>query len=368
MFTQQEITRYHRQVILPEMGMEGQQKLKNATVLVIGAGGLGCPVLQYLSAAGIGTIGIVDDDIVDESNLHRQIIYNISDIGKPKAAIAAEKLFLQNPHIKFNFFQNRLTKENALAVINDYDIVVDCSDNFPTRYLVNDACVILKKSLVFGSVYKFEGQVSVFNYKQGPTYRCLFPDPPAEAFNCSDIGVIGVLPGIIGTLQANEVIKMITGIGMVFSGKLLIIDALSLSFNTISFTRTEENTKMDKLQDYDGLCEMEKENESMIKQITVLELKNKLDKNEDLQIIDVRELYEYEICNLNGELIPLGEVSQNLHKIAVKKQVIVYCHHGTRSAIAIKYIQENTSFSNLYNLTGGIHTWAKEIDHSMKQY
>ena len=368
MFTQQEITRYSRQTILPEIGMEGQQKLKNATVLIIGAGGLGCPVLQYLSAAGIGTIGIVDDDTVDESNLHRQIIYNISDIGKSKAMIAAEKLFLQNLHIKFNVFKNRLTKENAIAVISDYDIVVDCSDNFPTRYLVNDACVILKKPLVFGSVYQFEGQVSVFNYKLGPTYRCLFPDPPTESFNCSEIGVIGVLPGITGTIQANEVIKMITGIGEVLSGKLLIIDALTLSFNTISFTRTEENTKMDKLQDYDGLCEIEKTNERIIKQITVSELKSKLDKKEDLQIIDVRELYEYEICNLNGELIPLREVSKNLHKIAVKNPVIVYCHHGTRSAIAIKYMQENASFSNLYNLTGGIHTWAKEIDHSMNQY
>src|ERR1035437_2494874 len=236
--TTEEKRRYARHIILPEIGLEGQQKLKQAKVLVVGAGGLGCPVLQYLTAAGVGTLGIIDFDTVDESNLQRQVLYSTEDIGKHKAAIAKEKLEKQNPDINLVSHVAHLTSANALEIISQYDIVVDGSDNFATRYLVNDACVILNKVLVFGSIFKFEGQVSVFNYKGGPTYRCLYPEAPAEGDvpNCAEIGVLGVLPGIVGTLQANEVIKIITGIGDILSGKLLTLDALTMQFNTFTIT------------------------------------------------------------------------------------------------------------------------------------
>src|ERR1017187_2761519 len=244
MLNQDEINRYHRHIQLSEIGIEGQGKLKQSKVLVIGAGGLGCPVLQYLTAAGVGTLGIVDFDKVDESNLQRQILYGIDDIGKPKVECAVNRLSQQNPFVKFISHNIQLTNQNAIDIINNYDIIIDGTDNFPTRYLVNDACVLLNKPLVYGSINKFEGQVSVFNYlinetKRSATYRCLFPNPPsaADVPNCSEVGVLGVLPGIIGTLQANETIKIITEIGDVLSGKLLILNALSMQFYTIAFTR-----------------------------------------------------------------------------------------------------------------------------------
>jgi len=366
MLSKEELKRYSRHVILPEIGTKGQEELKQARVLVIGAGGLGCPVLQYLTAAGVGTIGIIDFDVVDETNLQRQILFDVKDIGKSKVEIAKQKLSEQNPYINFNVYNTKLTKDNALNIFKDYDIIVDGSDNFPTRYLVNDACVIVGKPLVFGSIFKFEGQVSVFNYNGGPTYRCLFPQPPGpqDAPNCSEIGVLGVLPGIIGCLQANETIKIITGIGEPLSGKLLVFDALTLNTNVLEFSPVKENFNVTELIDYETFCESGDE----IKEITVSELKKKFDDRENLQIIDVREEFEYEICNLGGELLPLNSISNKIDTISKDKPVIVHCHHGGRSAQAINILKEKFEFDNLLNLKGGIHAWAVEIDKNMATY
>jgi len=352
MFTPEELIRYNRHIIIPEIGKEGQLKLKNAKVLVIGAGGLGCPVLQYLTAAGVGTLGIVDFDVVDKTNLQRQILYNVDDIGKPKVEIAKQKLQRQNPHLTFNIYNVKLDKDNALGIFKEYDLIVDGSDNFPTRYLVNDACVISGKPLIYGSIYKFEGQVSVFNYNNGPTYRCLFSEPPdpGDVPNCSEIGVLGVLPGIIGCLQANEAIKIITEIGDPLSGKLMVFDALTHHTNLFEFEKVEENANIAELIDYEDFCgardgtNSNKNIMQEVKEITVSELKKKLDNNEDIQIIDVREDFEYEICNIGGELIPLGEIHNKTDAISKQKPVVVHCHHGGRSAKAIELLQNDFEF------------------------
>ena len=346
--TTEEKRRYARHIILPEIGLEGQQKLKQAKVLVVGAGGLGCPVLQYLTAAGVGTLGIIDFDTVDESNLQRQVLYSTEDIGKHKAAIAKEKLEKQNPYINLVSHVAHLTSANALEIISQYDIVVDGSDNFATRYLVNDACVILNKVLVFGSIFKFEGQVSVFNYKGGATYRCLYPEPPVEGDvpNCAEIGVLGVLPGIVGTLQATEVIKIITGIGEVLSGKLLTLDALTMQFNTFTITVNTKNKKIDKLIDYDSFC-------GTVKEISVEELKQKIKSKEDFQLIDVREPKEYQLKNIGGILIPLNELEKNLDKISREKEIVVYCASGVRSKKAMTILNKN-DFNNVFNLKNGL--------------
>ncbi len=345
---EQELKRYARHIILPKIGLAGQQKLKQAKVLVIGAGGLGCPVLQYLTAAGIGTIGIIDFDKVDESNLQRQVLYNTEDVGKYKAEVAKEKLSKQNPYIQLTAINYQLSSKNALDIISQYDIVVDGSDNFATRYLVNDACVILNKILVFGSIYKFDGQVSVFNYQNGPTYRCLYPEPPidGEIANCAEVGVIGVLPGIIGTFQANEAIKIIIGIGETLSGKLLAFDALTMQFNTFDIIANPENKKITKLIDYDFFC-------GTIKEISAVELKEKIKQKQDFQLIDVREANEYQIKNIGGLLIPLNTLQANLHKINKEKEVIVYCASGARSKKAVALLKEN-GFTNMYNLKNGL--------------
>jgi len=347
--TTEELKRYNRHIILPEIGLEGQLKLKNARVLVIGAGGLGCPLLQYLTAAGVGTIGIVDDDKVDASNLQRQILYNLQDVGVPKAIVAAQKLKAQNPYCEFKAYEVRLTKVNALEILADYDIVVDGSDNFPTRYLVNDACVMLNKPLVFGSVFKFEGQVAVFNFNDSATYRCLFPLPPQaeEVPNCSDIGVLGVLPGIIGLLQANEVIKMITGVGEVLSGQLLRFDALCMSFEVFSFGLDAANKKLSSFADYDQFCGVG------VKEISAEELKEKIRAGENIQIIDVREPAEYEVKNIGALSIPLRELIENLDKVARDIPVIVHCQGGSRSKKAVALLVEK-GFNNARSLKGGI--------------
>jgi adenylyltransferase/sulfurtransferase len=345
---EQELKRYARHIILPEIGLEGQQKLNQAKVLVIGAGGLGCPVLQYLTAAGIGTIGIVDFDKVDESNLQRQILYNTEDVGKYKAEVAKKKLARQNPHIKLTAITSQLTANNALDIISQYDIIVDGSDNFATRYLVNDASVILNKILVFGSIYQFDGQVSVFNYKNGPTYRCLYPEPPidGEIANCAEVGVIGVLPGIVGTLQANEAIKIITEIGEILSGKLLTFDALTMQFNTFDIDLNPENKKINKLIDYDTFC-------GTTKEISADELKEKIKLKQDFQLIDVREESEYQLKNIGGVLIPLNILQNNLHKIDKEKKIVVHCASGMRSKKAIAILKEN-GFTKVYNLKNGL--------------
>ncbi|MBI2269571.1 MAG: molybdopterin-synthase adenylyltransferase MoeB [Bacteroidetes bacterium] len=349
MFSTAELNRYNRHIILPEIGIEGQKKLKQAKVLVIGAGGLGCPVLQYLAAAGVGHIGIIDDDRVDESNLQRQILYSTGDIGKCKAEVAKEKLSAQNPFVHLISHISYLISDNAISIIKDYNLVVDCSDNFPTRYLVNDACVLLNKPLVFGSIFKFEGQVSVFNYKGGPTYRCLYPAPPPanEVPNCSEIGVIGVLPGIIGTLQANEVIKIITGIGEVLSGKLLTLDTLSMNFETFSFDLVPENKNISSLADYQQLCGIP------VKEISGEELKRKIKLKEEFQLIDVRESAEYNLKNIGGELIPLNELMNYIDKIKKNIPVIIHCQSGTRSRKAVELLNSK-GFGNVYSLKRGL--------------
>lgn len=371
MLSPQELKRYNRNTILSEFGVEGQEKLKGSKVLVIGAGGLGCSVLQYLNAAGVGTIGIVDYDIVDESNLQRQVLFNHEDIGMPKAAIAAKKLMKQNPNTKINIFNTKLDSKNALGIIEGYDVVVDGSDNFPTRYLVNDACVILNKPLVFGSIYKFEAQVSVFNYNNGPTYRCLYPNPPnpKEIPNCSETGVLGVVPGTIGCLQANETIKILTGIGIPLSGTVLVMNMLSMESTLLQLTLNKDNCLITELIDYEVFCNPNKVTKTReLKEITVQELKAKLDQKEDIQIIDVREKHEFQICNINGELIPLGAIPDNINRISKDKPVIIHCHHGMRSTNAILHIMEVGGHTNLYNLKGGINAWATEIDQEMSTY
>lgn len=391
MLSAEELQRYNRHIILPEFGLKGQEKLKVAKVLVIGAGGLGCPVLQYLAAAGVGTIGIIDDDVVSESNLQRQILFSVEDLNKSKVEIAAQKLFKQNPFVTFKTFKTRVTPENALEIIKDFDLVIDGSDNFPTRYLVNDACVILNKTLVFGSIFKFEGQVSVFNYtfpngQKGPTYRCLFPEPPeaGQVPNCAEIGVLGVLPGMIGTLQANEAIKVITGIGEPLAGRLFVIDALSFRTNIIKFSAVLENFQIMELGNYEETCstsltesqEHEKGEtfddlfgeDNDLKSLTVESLKRKIDQGENLQLIDVREPHEYEICNLGGKLIPMNSIPQHIEEIDSDIPVIFYCHHGMRSEMIVKFLSEELGFKNVYNLEGGIHAWAIKIDKTMRKY
>jgi sulfur-carrier protein adenylyltransferase/sulfurtransferase len=348
MLSEKEKTRYNRHLILPEIGEKGQLKLSQAKVLVVGAGGLGCPVLQYLTAVGVGTIGIIDSDRVEESNLQRQILFSTEDVGKYKAEVAKEKLKKQNPHINLISYISHLTSSNALEVISHYDVVVDGSDNFATRYLVNDACVMLDKTLVFGSIFKFDLQASVFNYKNGPTYRCLYPEPPAEGEmpNCAEIGVLGVLPGICGTLMANEVIKIITKTGDVLNGKLLTFDALSMQFNTFEIVSNEKNKKIAALIDYEIFCGTGKE-------ISAEELKQKIKSKEDFQLIDVREMAEYQIKNIGATLIPLGELANNLDKINSEKEIIVHCASGARSKKAVNLLKEK-GFKRVYNLKNGL--------------
>ncbi len=371
MLSQDEINRYSRHILLPEIGIAGQEKLKRAKVLVIGAGGLGCPVLQYLTAAGIGTLGIVDFDKVDVSNLQRQILYGVDDIGKAKVDRAIHRLSGQNPFVKFVAHAVQLNNQNALEIIKEYDLVIDGTDNFPTRYLVNDACVLLNKSLVYGSINRFEGQVSVFNYssgpeKKGPTYRCLFPNPPAaiDVPNCSEAGVLGVLPGIVGTFQANEAIKIITGIGEVLSGKLFLINALSMQNYTIAFERDEtvaESVSLEqfKKNDYELFCNGSPSTAS--REITATELHQLLAKDRTaIQLIDVREINEQPIVNALKELhIPLNSIIKNADQIDAQKKVIVFCKTGVRSHHAIRALQTEKGLNNLYNLKGGVMEWLK---------
>jgi sulfur-carrier protein adenylyltransferase/sulfurtransferase len=358
MFSKSELKQYSRQIILPELGLAGQEKLKQAKVLVIGAGGLGCPVLQYLAAAGVGKLGIVDHDVVDESNLHRQILFNSNDIGKSKALVASEKISSQNFFVTAEPYILKLAQDNAKEIFSGYDIVIDCSDNFETRYLINDTCVILDIPFISGSVFKFEGQLSVFNYKNGPDYRSVFPEAPEDTMNCAEIGVLGVLPGIIGTLQANEAIKIITGIGEILSGKLLIFDSLTMDFILVQIKKSVIK------KDFENVAE----NSNGIKEITSVQLQEKLQSRNPPQIIDVREDYEFAICSLDSDHIPLNEIPGNTDRISKDKDVVFLCHHGMRSWSAIKYLQENFEFKNLYNLKGGIHAWAEEVDRSMNKY
>jgi sulfur-carrier protein adenylyltransferase/sulfurtransferase len=380
--TKEELIRYNRHLILEDFGMEKQQRLRSGSILVVGAGGLGSPVLLYLAAAGVGRLGVVDSDNVEMSNLQRQVLFTETDIGRNKAEAARERLAERNHHVNIVPYPLRITSENALSIIADYDVVIDGSDNFPTRYLLNDACVLLNKPLVYGSVLRFEGHVSVFNVagNEGFTanYRDLFPVPPdPEAVpSCEQAGVIGVLPGLVGCMQAAEAIKLLSGGGTPLVEKLLIIDSHTMEQQVISYRSRNARAGIEKLIDYDQFCGFsDAKNKSLgsntithMKEVTVQELKELMDKGEDFQLIDVREPYEFDICNIGGELIPQSEVPQNVEKINKEKQVIIHCRSGARSGNIIQWLETNHGYSNLYNLKGGILAWARDIDQDMPTY
>lgn len=348
MLSQAEKDRYSRQTVLPEIGIEGQLKLKAAKVLIIGAGGLGCPVLQYLAAAGVGYIGIADHDKVEASNLQRQILYTPDDIGKHKATVAKGKAGALNPFIQIEAYVINVTSANALSLIEPYDIVVDGSDNFATRYLLNDACVILNKPLVFGSIFKFEGQVSVFNYKEGPTYRCIFPEQPSpdETPNCAVIGVVASLPGIVGTLQANEVIKMITGVGETLSGRLLVLNALTMQTQCFGFGRTDKNKSITHLSTYAYDCEPN------VSSVSLEKLQELLQSGE-VQLIDVREPEEHAAFNIGGINIPLSQIPLHNALFHSNNTIVLYCASGIRSAKAVELLAAN-NIKNVLSLQDGI--------------
>ncbi|WP_339877766.1 molybdopterin-synthase adenylyltransferase MoeB [uncultured Algoriphagus sp.] len=364
-FSKEELVRYNRHIIIPEFGIEAQKKLKNSKVLVIGSGGLGSPMLLYLAAAGIGTIGIVDFDIIDDSNLQRQVLYGIKEVGQSKVESAKKRLTELNPYITINTYNERFTSENALEIVKDYDIVADGTDNFQTRYLVNDACVLLDKPNVYASIFQFEGQVSVFNYleesgERGPNYRDLYayPPPPGLVPSCAEGGVLGVLPGIIGSIQALEVIKVASGVGDVLSGRFFTFDALTFQTRTLKFKKNPENPisgqnpSITELIDYEEFCGLKTEKE--VKEISVEDLHLWMSEGRDFQLIDVREPYEYDIVNIGADLLPLSSILDQSDKIASDKKVVVHCKMGGRSKKAIMELEEKYGFNNLYNLKGGV--------------
>ncbi len=373
-FSHEELAQYSRHLILPEFNIEGQRKLKNANVLVVGAGGLGCPLLQYLAAAGVGHIGIMDYDVVDQSNLQRQVLYSIDDLGKSKAEMAARKLSRINPFIRFSVINDQLTSQNALEIIASFDVICDGTDNFPTRYLVNDACVILDKPNIHGAIFRFEGQVSVFNYKfedgsHGPQYRDIFPSPPppGQVPSCAEGGVLGVLPGIVGCFQASETIKVITGIGEPLAGKLFIFDALSFESRILKFNKDPDLKQPKELIDYDEFCGLNEAEFHNVKEISVEELKSMMNVDQEFHLIDVRKPYEHDLANIGGILVPLDDLENKIADIPSKGKTIFYCRSGKRSAQAIEILQKR-GFQNLYNLKGGILEWAEKIDPSLPKY
>jgi molybdopterin/thiamine biosynthesis adenylyltransferase/rhodanese-related sulfurtransferase len=377
--TKSEIQRYSRHLIMPEVGMDGQLKLKNAQVLCIGTGGLGAPLGVYLAAAGVGRIGLVDFDVVDNSNLQRQILFGTKDVGRPKIAAAADRLRDLNPEIQIDTFETRLTSDNALDLFKDYDIIVDGTDNFPTRYLVNDACVILGKPNVYGSIFRFEGQATIFAYPGGPCYRCLYPEPPPPGLvpSCAEGGVLGVLPGIVGSIQAAETLKLILGAGDSLVGRLLLFDALAMKFRELKLRKNPEcpacgdHPTIKKLIDYEEFCGIRGEEApamaSTVPEITPKELKQRLDRGDDLFILDVREPHEYQICNIGGRLIPLGEISRRAHELDSSREIVVHCRSGKRSAEAAEFLR-GVGFRKLLNLKGGILAWSDDVDPTVAKY
>ncbi|NOT48076.1 MAG: molybdopterin-synthase adenylyltransferase MoeB [Acidobacteria bacterium] len=375
----EEIARYSRHLILPEVGLEGQKKLKQARVLTIGTGGLGSPLGLYLAAAGVGTLGIVDFDVVDESNLQRQIIHGTKDVGRPKIASAADRLKDINPNTNIEAFETRLTSENALELFKEFDVIVDGTDNFPTRYLVNDASVLTGKPNVYGSIFRFEGQASVFWAERGACYRCLYPEPPPPGLvpSCAEGGVLGVLPGIVGTIQANEVIKVILGAEGILLNRLLLFDAWKMTFRQLKLRKDPhcplcgENPTIKELIDYEEFCGLKApvEEKPAIDEITATELKKLFDSGKDFQLIDVREPHEYEIARIPGaKLIPLGEVVNRICEIDKGKTTVMQCKGGVRSAKAIGYLKDAGFEGRLINLKGGIGAWSDEVDASVPKY
>lgn len=384
--TNQEISRYSRHLIMPEVGLEGQKKLKNAKVLCIGAGGLGAPLTLYLAAAGVGKLGILDFDVVDFSNLQRQVIHTEKNIGKLKVESAKEKLLELNSDIEIQTYNERFTSDNAMEIIKDYDIVVDGTDNFATRYLTNDACVLLGKPNVYGSIFRFEGQVSVFSAKEGPCYRCLYPEPPPPGLvpSCAEGGVLGILPGVVGTLQASEVIKLIIGKGKPLIGRLLFMDVLEMEPRIMKLRKNpecpicSEKPSITELIDYEEFCgigrgelgqEQTEEKEKVnVKEITVEEFRELRNKNGNIKLVDVREPHEYDICSIEGSmLIPLGEIKDRSNELNPEDEIVVHCHHGGRSLKAATLLKEK-GFKNVVNLKGGIDQWAEKFDPEMARY
>ena len=375
--SREEIQRYSRHLLLPEVGPEGQERLKGSRVLLVGAGGLGAPAGLYLAAAGVGRLGIVDFDVVDETNLQRQVTFGTADVGRPKLEAARERLLGLNPYIDVVPHPARLTSDNALDIIGAYDIVIDGTDNFPTRYLVNDACVLQGKPNVYGSVFRFEGQASVFALGDGPCYRCLYPEPPPPGMvpNCADGGVLGVLPGIVGSIQASETIKMIIGRGESLSGRLLLFDALEMRFRELHLDRDPgcpvcgDHPTVTQLIDYDDFCGVgeAKETQHVVPEIGPRDLKARLDNGDDVLVVDVREPHEHNICNIGGTLIPMGEITARVGELDANRDVVVYCRTGKRSAQVVSWLLQS-GFEKVWNLTGGIHRWADEIDPSIPKY
>ena len=404
--TNDEILRYSRHLILPEVGMAGQLKLKQAKVLCIGAGGLGSPLALYLAAAGVGTLGIVDFDVVDFTNLQRQILHGTADVGRPKLDSAAESIAAINPNVEVRKFETRLTSANALEIFREFDIIADGTDNFPTRYLVNDACVLTGKPNVYGSIFRFEGQASVFAAKDGPCYRCLYPEPPPPGAvpSCAEGGVLGILPGLVGVIQATEVIKLIllsgpasgsgagaeassSGVSIVNSnsdgarfepliGRLLLVDAMSMRFRELKLRKNPdcpvcgEHPTVTELIDYNQFCGIRGEEPGAIinmADMTVEELKRRRDAGENLFVLDVREPNEYQIANLGGHLIPLKDLPSRVSELDPSREIVVHCKLGGRSAKAVDFLRQS-GFSNVHNLTGGINAWAEKVDPKMPKY
>jgi molybdopterin/thiamine biosynthesis adenylyltransferase/rhodanese-related sulfurtransferase len=377
--SKEEILRYSRHLIMPEVGMDGQLKLKQARVLLIGAGGLGAPLGLYLAAAGVGHLGIVDFDVVDFTNLQRQVTFSTSDVGRPKLDAAKDRLAGMNPTIDIQTYETRLTSSNALDLFRDYDIIVDGTDNFPTRYLVNDACLLLGKRNVYGSIFRFEGQVSIFGAPDGPCYRCLYPEPPPPGLvpSCAEGGVLGVLPGIVGAIQAVEAIKLILGTGDPLIGRLLLFDALGMKFRELKLKKNPDcplcgpNRTITKLIDYEEFCGIRGEEApapaATVPEMTPRELKQRLDRGDDLFVLDVREPHEYQICNLNGYLIPLGDLPKRVHELDSSREIVAHCRSGKRSADAAEFLRK-AGFRKIWNLKGGILAWSDEVDPSVPKY
>ena len=375
----EEILRYSRHLIMPEVGMEGQQKLKAAKVLCIGTGGLGSPLALYLTAAGVGTLGLVDFDVVDYTNLQRQIIHSTPDVGRPKLDSAEEKLRALNPYVDIRKFETRLTSANALEIFRNFDVIADGTDNFPTRYLVNDACVLTGKPNVYGSIFRFEGQASVFATKEGPCYRCLYPEPPPPGLvpSCAEGGVLGILPGLVGVIQATEAIKLILEAGEPLIGRLLLVDALAMNFRTLKLRKNPEcpacgtHPTIKKLIDYEQFCGIPpaaaQQPAANANDMTPEELKRRLDAGEDLFVLDVREPNEYQIANLGGYLIPLGDLPKRVNELDSSREIVAHCKMGGRSAKAVDFLRQ-AGFKKVRNLAGGINAWSEKVDPKVPKY
>jgi adenylyltransferase/sulfurtransferase len=390
----EELRRYARHVILPEVGLEGQRRLKESRVLAVGAGGLGSPLALYLAAAGVGTIGLVDFDVVDESNLHRQILFGARDVGRPKLDAAERRLRDANPHVEVVRFEERLTSQNALEILRGFDVVADGTDNFPTRYLVNDACVMLGKPNAYASIFRFEGQAAVFWAERGPCYRCLYPEPPPPGLvpSCAEGGVLGVLPGLLGTIQATETLKLLLGIGEPLLGRLLLVDALGMRFRELRVRKNPAcvvcgpNPTVTALIDYEEFCGARQPEAGSpdadarpvpvvaspamhgVPEIGVDELKAKRDRGDRFTLVDVREPHEWQVSEISGSLkIPLGRLAQSLDQLAPEDEIVVYCRSGARSATAVQFLVGH-GYARARNLVGGINRWAERIDPSLPRY